>query len=78
MYLATSPHRRTAYTSERKASESLKMANNTVHVLDDYYLAITLLVTVGYQLFFFAIAFSLKFDKLTGIFPEACCLNTNP
>ena len=38
-----------------------------VHVLDDYYLAITLLITIGYQLFFFAIAFSLKFDKLTGI-----------
>lgn len=37
-----------------------------VHVLDDYYLAITWLVTVAYQLFFFAIAFSLKFDKLTG------------
>ncbi|KAH8679940.1 hypothetical protein BGZ60DRAFT_369600 [Tricladium varicosporioides] len=36
-----------------------------VHVLDNYYLAITLLITVGYQLFFFAIAFSLKFDKLT-------------
>jgi hypothetical protein len=40
-----------------------------VHVLDNYYLAITLLITIGYQLFFFAIAFSLKFDKLTGIFP---------
>jgi steroid 5-alpha reductase family enzyme len=37
-----------------------------VHVLDNYYLAITFLITVGYQLFFFAIAFSLKFDKLTG------------
>lgn len=36
-----------------------------VHVLDNYYLAITLLITIGYQLFFFAIAFSLKFDKLT-------------
>ncbi|TLS22623.1 uncharacterized protein PpBr36_05590 [Pyricularia pennisetigena] len=36
-----------------------------VHVLDDYYLAITLLITVAYQLFFFAIAFSFKFDKLT-------------
>jgi len=34
-------------------------------VLDNYYLAITLLITIGYQLFFFAIAFSLKFDKLT-------------
>lgn len=38
----------------------------TAHVLDDYYLAITLLVTVAYQLFFFSIAFTLKFDKLTG------------
>jgi hypothetical protein len=38
-----------------------------VHVLDDYYLAITLLVTVAYQLFFFSIAFTLKFDKLTGM-----------
>lgn len=36
-----------------------------VHVLDDYYLGITLLITIAYQLFFFAIAFSLKFDKLT-------------
>jgi hypothetical protein len=40
-----------------------------VHVLDNYYLAITLLITIGYQLFFFAIAFSLKFDKLTGMYP---------
>ncbi|OTA86678.1 hypothetical protein M434DRAFT_81971 [Hypoxylon sp. CO27-5] len=38
---------------------------NGIHVLDDYYLAITLLVTVAYQLFFFSIAFSFKFDKLT-------------
>lgn len=37
-----------------------------VHVLDDYYLGITALVTVGYQLFFFAIAYACKFDKLTG------------
>jgi steroid 5-alpha reductase family enzyme len=36
-----------------------------VRVLDNYYLAITFLITVAYQLFFFAIAFSLKFDKLT-------------
>ncbi|MCJ1310942.1 hypothetical protein MMC25_004610 [Agyrium rufum] len=36
-----------------------------VHVLDDFYLAITLLITIGYQLFFFSIAFALKFDKLT-------------
>jgi hypothetical protein len=40
----------------------------TIHVLDDYYLAITAIITVAYQLFFFAIAFSLKFDKLTGMF----------
>ena len=38
----------------------------TVHVLDDYYLAITLLITVAYQLIGFSIAFTLKFDKLTG------------
>ncbi|KAI4124015.1 MAG: hypothetical protein LQ338_005022 [Usnochroma carphineum] len=36
-----------------------------VHALDDYYLAITLLITIAYQLFFFSIAYSLKFDKLT-------------
>lgn len=42
----------------------------TVHVLDDYYLAITLLITVAYQLFFFAIAFTFKFDKLTGTAPQ--------
>lgn len=41
------------------------MANHEVHALDDYYLAITLLITIAYQLFFFSIAFSLKFDKLT-------------
>jgi len=56
------------------------MAANTVHVLDDYYFAITLLVTVGYQLFFFAIAFSFKFDKLTGnAFPPfPLCPNRGP
>ena len=37
-----------------------------VHVLDDYYLAITLLITIAYQLFFFSIAYTCKFDKLTG------------
>lgn len=35
------------------------------HVLDDYFLAITLLVTVAYQLIGFSIAFTCKFDKLT-------------
>lgn len=34
-------------------------------VLDGYYLAITLLISVAYQLIGFSIAFSLKFDKLT-------------
>lgn len=34
-------------------------------MLDKYYLAITFVITIAYQLFFFAIAFSLKFDKLT-------------
>lgn len=36
-----------------------------VHVLDNYYLAITLLITIGYQLIGFTIAFTLKFDKIT-------------
>ena len=48
------------------SNESSIMAE--VHALDDYYLAITLLITIAYQLFFFSIAFSLKFDKLTGHF----------
>lgn len=39
--------------------------HDPVHVLDNYYLAITLLVTVAYQLIGFSIAFTLKFDKLT-------------
>ena len=38
-----------------------------VHALDNYYLAITLLITVAYQLLFFSIAFTFKFDKLTGL-----------
>ncbi|KAH8899289.1 DUF1295-domain-containing protein [Thozetella sp. PMI_491] len=36
-----------------------------VHVLDDYYLAITLLITVAYQLAFFTVAWTFKFDKVT-------------
>lgn len=35
-------------------------------VLDDYYLGLTALVTVAYQLFFFSIAYSCQFDLLTG------------
>lgn len=35
-----------------------------VHILDDYYLAITLLITIAYQLFFFAWAWAFKFDKV--------------
>ena len=45
-----------------------------VHALDDYYLAITLLITIAYQLFFFSIAFSLKFDKLTGRLLNGCAV----
>ncbi|KZT27797.1 DUF1295-domain-containing protein [Neolentinus lepideus HHB14362 ss-1] len=36
-----------------------------VHVLDRYYLAITLLVTVGYQMLGFLIAWTFQFDKIT-------------
>jgi steroid 5-alpha reductase family enzyme len=35
------------------------------NVLDKYYLAITFLVSLGYQLFFFSIAWAFKFDKVT-------------
>jgi hypothetical protein len=51
---------RTLARIQRETDEMAK-----VHVLDNYYLAITLLVTIVYQLFFFAIAFAFKFDKLT-------------
>ena len=56
---------RKIFISTRSGPKGTVMANDRVHVLDDYYLAITLLVTIAYQLFFFSIAFSLKFDKLT-------------
>ncbi|KAA1474998.1 DUF1295-domain-containing protein [Dentipellis sp. KUC8613] len=36
-----------------------------VHALDRYYLGITILVTIGYQLLGFAIAWTLQFDKIT-------------
>jgi hypothetical protein len=36
-----------------------------VYALDNYYLAITLLVTIGYQLSGFAIAWTFQFDKIT-------------
>ncbi|KAF8899644.1 hypothetical protein CPB84DRAFT_1709593 [Gymnopilus junonius] len=36
-----------------------------VHVLDHFYLLLTLLVTIGYQLLGFAIAWTLQFDKIT-------------
>jgi steroid 5-alpha reductase family enzyme len=39
----------------------------TINVLDKYYLAITFLVTLGYQSFFFAIAWTFKFDKVTDL-----------
>lgn len=37
----------------------------TLYAVDDYYLTATLLITITYQLFFFTIAFALRFDKLT-------------
>lgn len=42
-------------------------ATGTTHVLDSYYLAITALVTVAYQLLFFTAAFALQTDKLTDV-----------
>ncbi|KAK8219876.1 hypothetical protein M8818_000850 [Zalaria obscura] len=43
----------------------MSASGSGVHVLDPFYLAITLLITLAYQLFFFAIAWSFKFDKVT-------------
>ncbi|KAH7106028.1 DUF1295-domain-containing protein [Auriculariales sp. MPI-PUGE-AT-0066] len=37
------------------------------HVLDGYYLGITALITVGYQLLGFAVAWTFKFDKVTDL-----------
>lgn len=45
--------------------EAIMPTHAPVHVLDNYYLAITLLITIGYQLIGFTIAFTLKFDKIT-------------
>ncbi|ELU43385.1 hypothetical protein AG1IA_02564 [Rhizoctonia solani AG-1 IA] len=36
-----------------------------INALDKYYLALTALVTTGYQLLGFAIAWTLQFDKIT-------------
>ena len=37
----------------------------TVYVLDKYYLAITFLITLGWQALGFAIAFTLQIDTIT-------------
>ncbi|CAG8750986.1 3127_t:CDS:2, partial [Funneliformis caledonium] len=36
-----------------------------VRVLDDYYLAITAILTIGYQLIFFTIAYTFQIDSVT-------------
>jgi hypothetical protein len=43
-----------------------------VHALDPYYLGITVLVTVGYQLLGFAIAWTFQFDKITDFTGGMC------
>lgn len=42
----------------------------TPHLLDDYYLGITAIVTVAFQLVCFFIAFYFQFDKITGPLPS--------
>lgn len=44
--------------------EHNKYFEMAVNVLDRYYLAITLLITVAYQLVFFVTTVAFKFDKL--------------
>jgi len=41
------------------------MAQTQINILDGYCLAITLMITLAYQAISFAIAFTVKFDKLT-------------
>lgn len=43
-----------------------------VEALDKYYLLLTLLVTVGYQMMGFAIAWTLQFDKITDFTGGMC------
>lgn len=38
-----------------------------VHVLDDYYLAISFLITLGYQAIFFGISVGFKTDQLNDV-----------
>ncbi|KAJ2902464.1 hypothetical protein MKZ38_000593 [Zalerion maritima] len=54
-----------SHSDERPGAVLAQRDDMVAYVLDDYYLAITAIATVAYQLFFFSIAFSLKFDKLT-------------
>lgn len=56
--------------------QAIAKMEDTVHVLDDYYLAITWLITVAYQLAFFSVAFTFKFDKLTGNSLTVSCTRT--
>ncbi|CAI4219343.1 unnamed protein product [Parascedosporium putredinis] len=41
-----------------------------IEALDDYYLGLTGIITVAYQLLFFSIAYGCQFDLLTGPFPR--------
>ncbi|PPQ65756.1 hypothetical protein CVT26_000357 [Gymnopilus dilepis] len=47
-----------------------------VHALDRFYLLLTLLVTIGYQLLGFAIAWTLQFDKITDFTGGTCYLTS--
>jgi steroid 5-alpha reductase family enzyme len=60
----TRHHLQAAAVKQRNITFNM-VTHRPVHVLDDYYLAITLLITVAYQLIGFAIAFTFKFDKIT-------------
>jgi hypothetical protein len=41
----------------------------TVYVLDSFYIGISLLITIGWQLTGFLIAWTFQFDKITGTTP---------
>jgi len=53
------------HTKPSTTNNNQTYSTMAINVLDRYYLSITLLITIAYQLFFFCIAWTLHFDKLT-------------
>lgn len=61
-------------TNTTQSHHRLTSITMGIHVLDRYYLGITAIITAGYQLLFFAVAFTFKFDKVTGKLHQLSCM----